>query len=190
MRPTTNAPPGSVVLVDGSEKVSVSLKDGVMPEPSRAAFNVIYSVHHPSDVTDDDIFGTKTPKAVGDSWPMNSALASEDLKGTGLSIAADKLHGKVTLKSIDTVGSAACLDLVGDMQADTFAPGDAPPGTTFDQTSITAVFRGCFPVNPAVPSHREGGDVSFQMRVHQKDGPAVDVSFSQKSDSTWIGSSE
>jgi len=72
--------PGSVVLVDGGAEDPVALKGGKISVEARKAFDVVYTPHKPGSATDDDVFGTKEPKAFGESWPINAKFASEDAK--------------------------------------------------------------------------------------------------------------
>jgi hypothetical protein len=54
---------------------------GFTEESVRDAFELIYFPDQPDAFTDDEIFGTKEAKGIGDSWSINPALLSASLKG-------------------------------------------------------------------------------------------------------------
>jgi hypothetical protein len=178
--------PGNVVMADSSLPQPIFLKDGTMEEPVRAAFQLVYSTHQSGDVTDDEIFGTEQAKEVGDSWPINAALASESLKDAGITVAPEHLSGKVSLVGKDKIGMVDCLDLSGEFRAQNVALKQVPPGVTVDGASVQAVFRGCFPVEISQLSHTEGADMLMQMRLTSKEGVKADITRSEKRDSVWL----
>jgi len=179
--------PGSVVVVDGSQQQPISLKDGVIEGPVREAFELVHSAHKPESPTDDEIFGSKDEKNIGDSWPINRALASENLKDSGVSIPEGRLSGKVSLVGRDKIGATDCLNIQGELNADGFSfTKDVAPGFTLDKGSVQARLRGCAPLDDSRLSRREGVELTMQMRLTSKEGVILDVRTSQKKDAVWI----
>lgn len=176
--------PGSVILADGSLKEPISLKDGEIGAAARKAFGLVHAPHKPGDVTDDDVFGTKEPKSIGESWPMNSRLASENLKDASFEIAPEFLQGRLELAAKDKIGDTDCLSLRGELKADSFAMKELPPGFTVDRGAMRAAFRGCFPLNGSALSYRRAVDMSFEIRLTSKDS-IIDTKFEQGTDATW-----
>jgi hypothetical protein len=78
--------PGSIVVVDGGAENPVALRDGQISDDARRAFAIVYTPHKPGSPTDDDILGSKEPRAFGESWPINAKLAVEDAKKSGIEI--------------------------------------------------------------------------------------------------------
>ena len=175
--------PGSVIVADGSLKVPLSLKEGEMGEAARQAFGVLHSPHKPGDLTDDEVFGTTEPKSIGDSWPMNSKLASEDLGKTGPQIPPERLLGTTTLAGKEKFGDADCLSVRAELKADGLTMKDPPPGFTMDRGSMEAGFRGCFPINGAL-SYRSAQDATFEIRLISKD-LTINSSFKQNVEEAW-----
>jgi hypothetical protein len=91
--------PGTVIIEDSrlDKRSRISLKDGVIDDIGREAFETVAPPHRPGAPTDDEIFGTPESKAIGESWAINTALASEDLKGSGVSVRPEQLSGRVPL---------------------------------------------------------------------------------------------
>ena len=128
--------PGSVVLVDGAAEDPVSLKNGKMSDEARKAFEVVYSPHKPGSATDDDVFGTKEPKAFGENWPINAKLAAEDAKKSGIQISPEHLQGRTELVGRDRVGDADCLRVRAELMASGVAMTDLPAGATMDEGTM------------------------------------------------------
>ena len=179
--------PGSVVVADGSLEQPIYLKDGTMDESVREAFRLVYSTHKPDDVTDDEVFGTKQAKRIGDRWPIDLALASENLKDSGVVIPVEHLSGTVSLIAKNKIGVVDCLDLRGELRADEFTMKQLPPGVTADRAGMQAVFRGCFPVESSQLSHKEGFDMTMQIRLTSSEGVKIDVIVSETREAVWMG---
>lgn len=176
---------GSVILADGSQKKPFSLKGGTLDEAAQEAFGAVYPAHKPNDVSDDDVFGTRELKRIGDSWPIHPEKAYESMKETGFSIPEGHLSGTVRLVAKDRIASTDCLSIRGELLADAIA-AELPNGVTLERGNMQGVFRGCFPLDGSGLSRKEGADITVQMRVASKDGTKFDVIFSQKSDDIWV----
>jgi hypothetical protein len=180
--------PGMIILADGGRKSPLSLKEGTLEDSAREAFGVVYSTHMPGDATDDEIFGSSKPRAVGERWPMNSLLASQSLRRSGVTVSPDRLSGGVSILAKEKVGDIDCLNMRGEMQAEGFTFEGAPPELTATHPAVSAVFRGCYPSDASELSHREGADLTMRMSLTSKGGATVDMSMHTQSDALWISS--
>ena len=133
-------------MVDGKLEQPTSLQDGPLEVSIRDAFGLVYSAHKPNEPSDDDVFGAKEPKSIGQSWPMNRSLAAQGLKDRGIEVLPDRMSGSVQLESIDKIGSLDCLRLRGEMTIDSISSAGLPPGFTLDAGSLKSVLRGCVPL--------------------------------------------
>jgi hypothetical protein len=174
--------PGSVVLVDGSAEDPVSLKGGTISDEARKAFGVIYSPHRPGSATDNDVFGTKEPKAFGESWPINAKLASEDLKESGIEISPDHLEGRTELVGKDRLGDTDCLSVRTELAASGVAMKGLPAGATSEEGTMQATFAGCVPI--AGTSSRKGIEMTFRGRF-TSNASTINIVFRQKSSEIW-----
>jgi hypothetical protein len=179
--------PGSVIVFDGSRQEPISLRDGALQQSVGEAFRLVHSTYKPGDVSDDDVFGTKELKSIGDSWPINSTFASENLKSTGITVPPDRLTGTVSLVARDKVDATDCLSFRGSLAADgfTLAETDLPPGVTMGQGSLHAAISGCFPLSDSGLSYREGADINVHIRVSSSQGD-IDVTYVQKQEEVWV----
>jgi hypothetical protein len=177
--------PGTVVLADGSQEDPFSLKDGKMDKALQDAFGVVYSAHKPNDVSGDDIFGIKTPRGIGESWPINDVAAIKSLAENGVIIPEGRLSGIVSLIGKDKVGSTDCLSLRGEMKADGLSSKKFPPSVKVEEAKLHASFRGCLPLDGAGLSHSAGADLTFVVLLARSDGQKLEVALTQKMDAVW-----
>jgi hypothetical protein len=174
--------PGSVVLVDGSAEDPVSLKGGKISDDVRKAFEVVYSPHKPGSATDDEVFGTKEPKAFGESWPINAKLAAEDAKKSGIEVSPEHLNGRTELVGKGRIGEADCLNVRTELAASGVALKDLPAGATVDEGAMQATIAGCVPI--AGTSVRKGLEMTLRARL-TTNGSTIDIVGRQKASETW-----
>jgi hypothetical protein len=169
--------PGSVILTDGSREApnQIVLKGGVMAESARAAFSLVMPPHRPGSGTDDDVYGTKEPKGVGDRWTINKAAAVADLKDAMI-IPIERMTGVSSIVSKGNFGGDECLDLLTEVAADGVALKNGPAGFLPDQGTMEMTVRACVPINPAATSRKEGVVINAQYRLKGMPGtPAESI---------------
>ena len=66
---------------------------------------------NPNGPTDDEIFGSKERKKVGDRWEGNSELMAKELTHFGILVKKEDLKSTATLEKVVTVGKTECLQL-------------------------------------------------------------------------------
>ena len=168
--------PGSVILTDGSQEKAkqIVLKNGVMSEAARTAFSWILAPHSPDRHSDDEIFGTKEPKAIGDSWPINKLAAISDLRGT-LIIPIERMTGAVSLVSKGSISGDECLNLLAEVKADGVAIKNAPEGFVPDRGKMDITLRTCIPISPAANSRKDGAVMNSQIRLKGMPGTLIET---------------
>jgi hypothetical protein len=180
--------PGAIVDVDGSKAEPYSLRGGSMPDNVREAFEMFHTNNKPNRPnSDDDIFGTTEPKAVGESWSINSAAAAKDLAADSpMVITAERLSGKMTVISVDQIQGASCLNTNGELKGDGITLKTPPPGVDMKEGSMSMKFGGCFPVDRSQHSHRHHGDMEVRLRGEGIAGLTLETSTRRKVDMLWI----
>lgn len=158
--------PGSVILTDGSrdKENQVVLQGGVLDTPSRAAFSLLITPHRPNSFSDDDIYGVKEPKGVGDRWTINKTAFVNDLMEYMI-IPIEKMTGVGSIISKGNFGGEDCLNTVTEVNADGVSVKIGPAGYVPDSGSLQMTFRDCVPINPAAKSRKGGAEMSSQVRV-------------------------
>lgn len=79
------------------------------------------------DTLDMEAFEPATPKAVGESWPMNVQAAIAGLRREKITVAPQHIRGAVKLDRVMTVGAEKYLSVSSTMQAHSFSM-PVPPG--------------------------------------------------------------
>ncbi|MHC4600360.1 MAG: hypothetical protein ACYS47_15290, partial [Planctomycetota bacterium] len=99
-----------------------------------------------SEVTNDDIFGTKERKQIGDSWPLNTEMAAKSAEEEEITIDPKDIEGQVTLEKRVEVDGVPCLLIRGKAnisKAQIPMPGDVK----IEKSHVTAELSGEFPVD-------------------------------------------
>ncbi len=65
--------------------------------------------------SDDEIYESKEPQKVGNSWEINAAVAARNLAKTGVKAQAEDITGTATLKEITEIEGTPCLKVRGEM---------------------------------------------------------------------------
>lgn len=145
-------PTGTVMV---AERVGSKTQFTVDGQPLAAdvakAIDLIVSMESDEGANDDIIFGTKERKKVGDSWPVNSKAAAEDMtsKSNGaMKLAEKSISGTTTLVEITKAKTGDALHVAATMKM-TDVTIDLPPGMKVETSRFEAQMKGLFPVDPA-----------------------------------------
>lgn len=180
---------GSVIIADGSQQQPISVKNSTTEESVRDAFELIYFPDQPDAFTDDEIFGTKEAKGIGDSWSINPALLSASLKGM-ITVPEGHLSGLVSLVAKDKIANIDCLSLQKELKADDLTSKAVPPGGTLDRASFQLIIRGCYPIEDSRHSYKEGGEGTMQIRLTSNEGVKIEITRTEKRDEVWVAAED
>ncbi|MBA3939076.1 MAG: hypothetical protein H0X38_16640 [Planctomycetes bacterium] len=141
-------PKGTVITADSSGGKTVFSINGAAAAPELAqALEVVIHMSNPKNRNDDQIFGSTTRRAVGDSWPVDGAAAVADLVREGkLQVDPADFTGKTTVVELVPGGSAPALRISAVMELGKVAM-PLPPGMSVTKGSFTGHFTGLFPVD-------------------------------------------
>jgi hypothetical protein len=98
--------------------------------------------------TDDDIFGTREKRRVGDSWEINAALVAKSLKEIfNISTGEGDVKGGATLEGTVKSGRQEYLVISAWLSIDSFSV-PLPDGVKIQDGQVKGSFSGKFPVDP------------------------------------------
>ena len=118
---------------------------------------------------DDAIFGTKTPRAVGERWDIDMTKLPDD----ELNFDPAGASGSTRVVALRSVDGVECLEIEAQMSIPKVQLKGLPAEAKFLGASTAARFLGLFPTDTKLPSLSQGMsmDMSFQMEVMSPHGP-------------------
>jgi len=124
--------------------------------------------------SDDEIFGTKERKKVGDRWAMNAELAAKELQDVmkGSTVKKEDVAGTVTLDKVVKVGTTDCLQISAEMTVNNVTM----PDMEVAQMKVQAHFSGLFPIDLSKDIMEESGSLTMSITAKAKpdpDGPEI-----------------
>lgn len=136
------------------------------------ALSVVIS-GRPSEVDDDQVFGSTTPRRVGDRWRMNDTLAEREL-ARAAQLEVD-LSGEAQLVEMRTVQDLPCAIISGTMSGRLRGLPNLPASAQFERGTLEITQRGAFPTDGTTraPESEMGMvlEVAFSVRAAQNQPP-------------------
>jgi hypothetical protein len=168
-------PTGSILVASKvNEKYQFTL-EGKEPSPeAKEAFEMAISLDD-SDSTEDDAFGTKARKKIGDSWPINAEVAAAELSSSELGFKKENFSGNVTLAGIGIKDTIPCLMISGVVMVNQF---DFPisPEIYTDRSQGSFTFTSKYPLDLAMGVLEEITNFSIDVVLKNKpDKDAPDI---------------
>ncbi len=170
---------GRVVQVTTAERgadATITVDGRPAEAPVREALDAVILLETQSALTDDDIFGSQQPRAVGATWPIDGPRASNDLRDES-GIAAT-LTGESHLVRRLMSRQTDCIEVEGVMHGPVTAIPGLPPGMTLQSGTLEAHFRNVLPVAVEQSPHEGGDNVTMNVTVAGTDeGHALRIVF-------------
>ncbi len=139
---------GRVVVVEHRDGRTQFTVDGEKPPRTiEEALGIVISAHEPNSATDDEIFGTRERKRIGDEWGINAEAAAKDFTSRGVKIEPQNIQGATKLVAAKTHEGTKVLELQGKIRIGNLTL-PMPPGAQIDRSHVEALFWGLFPQDP------------------------------------------
>jgi hypothetical protein len=166
---TSLLPAGAkIVATPGADKWSYTVNGKAPAKELEADLRHLFG-NQISKASDDAIFGSKMPRAIGESWSVDvSAMPPDD----SVSFDVQAASGTSRLVQVNTVGDVECLEI----QAELVIPGvqikGLPPGTKMLASEMKGYFTGMFPTDHKLPSASQSQemDMTVKMEVPSPNG--------------------
>jgi hypothetical protein len=152
-----------------------------VPESVGEALGLVLNVNDPEGLVDDEIFGAKEKKRIGDVWSIDAAAAAKELDRIGLKAKEEDLWGETTLVSADKAdGGEPVLKVRTNFKARGMSGGGRRPDNPMkvESGTMTVVTSVTLPVDPGKPPTRDETKVTIATELAGKgeDGKAVKAS--------------
>jgi hypothetical protein len=139
--------PGTVVIVSADrERKRFTINDVDVDRPTEKALRAVLSGAVSTGPTDDEVFGTKEKKKIGDTWQVNRELMAKSLyEKAKMTVSPSDIVGGVTLEGVVKGRPRDYLVISGSINIDKFA---APLPAEFKQQTgqIRLNLSGRFPI--------------------------------------------
>ena len=148
---TALLPAGAKIdAIRGAGDFSLMVDDEPRPDllrPLRLAF----PLHRPGSPLGDELFGSKDPRQIGDTWAVSKSLVSKRLVEDGYIVRETGLSGDTRLVGTTNVGGTECLELSAKLHGDqaTVSEQWALLGVGSGQIDVTLKF--VVPVDKTLP---------------------------------------
>jgi hypothetical protein len=161
-------PQGSVIVVTAAPPPAagaITLVGGTLTEEQEERLDLVLSTSV-SQINDDDVFGSDEPRAVGESWSIDSELAARALsKIDKLTFTADALSGGTLFTGIDTVDGVPCQRVEATMRAQRFDLSGLPESAVVESASVEMQMNAALPVDTSMHRLRSEEGMRMQMTV-------------------------
>ncbi len=130
--------------------------------------------------SDDEIFGPKTPQAIGAHWAIDEPLAIASFKDDGVDVSTIK--GEVWLDGTTNIDGAECLSVHATLDMRGMKIPDLPPGSVMEEGHATAQMSAVLPLDGRVGRAVDHltTKLLFRIRVPAPQGSPMIVSVEAK----------
>ena len=164
-------PAGKVAQIKmGEKETTVTIERATVAENVRALLAVMYSPHKPGATDDDSVFGSKTPRKVGESWPLDATAAADDLSKSVAKVDAKDISGQVTLAGVEKTAAGDALKITSEFKAKNMVPPLPAEGFTVNQCDVDVHVDGLFPTDLTKPRTDAMMSMDMTMQLVSKDG--------------------
>lgn len=163
--------PGHVLVVAAGE-IGPDIRSEGQPltEAGHSILSELFDMRE-TEITEDEIFGTRKRKNVGDSWDINTEAAKKFAEGVGIKM--DGVKGAAKFVGLKKYGEADCLEVTAEFSASKLAV-PAPDGFVVEKGTMKSNVWGLYPEAPNSPRQHEKVTTDFEMVVSgSKDGKKI-----------------
>ncbi len=168
----------TVVVAEQRDGKEVFLVDGKLVDANvQDTLRLLVSLSSDKDPTDDEAFGTKERKKVGDRWVVCGEAIARSLAAQDTKAEAKNIDGAIQLRGVTVVDGAKCLRLAGQFKAKGLSwPHE--PGSTIVSGNIAVTLEGILPVDPTLQAsgviQQRGGSDQFRHELQaRRQGPGT-----------------
>ncbi len=165
-------PAGTVVVASLKGKDEVFEVDGKPVAREVHDLLAIFISLSKGEATDDEIFGTRERKRVGDAWNINAELAAQEFDELRFGARKENIAGKTTLEKVVRVGGTDCLQISSEMTFGKLAP-PLPPGLVVESSLMRVNFQAKYPLDLSTQPPEETAALFFTFVARGKPAPAA-----------------
>src|SRR5262249_16911964 len=136
--------------VERSEKeAKFTIRNGVLSDDIKGLLGQVYDKINSTGITDDQVFGSKTPRKIGESWPADAKAAATQAGGTGVAVDPDNFKGQTTLTAAEKVDNIPALRFTSTLKVSDLSP-TLPTGYARERFEFGGTIVYLVPADPAL----------------------------------------
>jgi hypothetical protein len=162
-------PRGRVVTAERGRGTVTFHASGPLPADAEKALGQLISPLS-FETSDDDVFGTTEPRAIGAIWPVNAALAAKDLADEHFQVPVEGVSGRTQLVGLAEAAGRTCLQLAGELSVSA-SRHTGEPGAPTETLELRRAFRRLLPVDGVAPELDSTVAVDLDVTVVRTLGP-------------------
>lgn len=161
----------SVDAVLGQGRYNLMVNGQPRPELQRP-LDLVFPLHRPGSPLGDELFGSKTPRQIGDSWSVAKSTVAESMEDEGYTVKETDLSGETRLMGTTSVNGEECLELNAKLHADQAAVGEQWEMKGVGAGKIDSTIKLVVPTDVTRPVALEEATTSGEFALHLADGSA------------------
>lgn len=165
-------PTGRVVIAETvGGRTEFRLDQGSLPPRAAEALELVLSTYRGDVPSEDLVFGSRLPRAIGESWAFDRGAFADAMRTTGAVVDADRLEGQVTLERVERVEGLDCLRVTAEVSVPAFTLAELPPGLELQSGRAEVRVSGAFPTDPSRPRLDDRTSVKMELVLKGREGP-------------------
>jgi hypothetical protein len=172
---TDIVPPGAQIeAVRKGDKFALKVDD--KPRPDLQKFlDLAFPLHRPGSPRGDELFGTKEPKQIGDTWSFSKSKVTESLVEDGYAARDSNVTGESRLQGTRVVGGVECLDVTSKVHADRATLGEVTDVKGAGTATLDSTISLVVPVDTKLPLAMEEATTQAKVQARIKDKQSTDT---------------
>jgi hypothetical protein len=143
-------PDAKIEAVRNGDEYALKVDDERRPDLKRY-LELAFPLHRPGSPVGDELFGTKEPRQIGDTWAFSKSNVTKSLIEDGYAVRETNVTGETRLQGTRLVGGVECLELTSKVRADRATVGEIPELKGAGAGTLDATITMIVPVDTKLP---------------------------------------
>lgn len=136
--------------VRGAGNFSMMVNGSPRPDLNKV-LDLAFPLHRPGSPLGDELFGSKEPRQVGDSWTFSKSSVSRELLDEGYVVRETDVTGNTRLNGTTSLNGVDCLELASKVHATQASLGEQTDLQGIGGGELDITFKLVLPVDPKLP---------------------------------------
>ncbi|GEM_PF-5674905 len=163
---------GIVITISPKDTKSIYEVNGAPVDKNLADLLELVEHVYTGSISDDDVFGSKQKRKVGDSWEIMTDKIPADALRHGVTVDQKNISGTTKLEKVEKSDGLECLALSGEMTIKDFTvPLPPNSGMKVESSAMLTYYTGLFPTNLTTPCIAETMEMKVQTTISGRQNP-------------------